>query len=852
MKNLKYVSISILAMSCLLASDAAWAQTYGTTSADEIIVTARKKEETLDQVPLQISVFDAKTIETRDFRDLTDLAQSTPGLEYENYVSAGLSTAPVIRGMSQTFTTSRIQNTSAFLDGVYLQRQSMVNPGLMEIERVEVVKGPQSAVYGRNSFSGAINYISKAPTDELTGSLGGTVGTGGRYDYKASVSGPLIEDIIQFRLSYGKSDFDGHTDNDHPFANDGPSEFGTNDKLGGWDDELYSGEVTLNIDDALELGASYYRNKSQREPQGMYYLTGARGLFNDPTWAGPAVQGNCLNTTTNGRLFGRPATATGNHAYCGELPSTPVSDAGVDAAGYDSTQILVDPRSFIMASDSELLRLTANFDLSEKVSLNYLFSDIQHSADGFGVSEGRESIVGSPGIVGTRTVGPPFAPVTIPVIGNYTVFNANPQEQLESQSHELRVSYDGEKFDASIGAYASNVEDSDNGKFYFVAPCDNAVTCSVSVPDSTGVLTTTPPFQIPGIGHGMPGNQSFYEDDIFAIFGNVNWDFGDGFSLITEARYERESSNFRQTTGTFGNSDPFSASEKSEFFTPRATIRWTPSWGNGNMVYGLVAKGVKTGGFNPVDLNDNADQQTFKEETNWTYEIGGRGTYFDGRFSINGAAYYIDWKNIQGTEAPNSLNPFAADVTGNIGNAAVWGVEFDGYFNITDNFGLDYTLALLSPKYKNAIYESSKTINANGSPDLSSSWGCTDLTPECNANGDVSGNTLERTSTQQASLGINYSTPVSIGKDWDLSTRIDFNYRNKMYVTPLNLAHNGSRVISNANVSLSDNHLRISLWGKNIFGEDYVANSFALASFNRYVVGLGAGRTIGVTAAYDF
>ena len=848
----KLLSVSILAVAIALPMEAAWAQTYGTDKADEIVVTARKKEETLAEVPLQVSVFGAATIETRDFRDLNDLAQSTPGLEYENYVSAGLSTAPVIRGMSQTFTTSRIQNTAAFLDGVYLQRQSMVNPGLMEMERVEVVKGPQSAVYGRNAFSGAINYISKAPSDEMTGTLGGTVGSDGRYDYKASISGPLVEDVLKFRFSYGKSEFDGHTDNNHPFANSGPSDFGANDKLGGWDDELYSGEVTLNIQDALELGVSYYRNQSQREPQGMYYLTGARGMFNDPTWAGPAVQGNCLNTTTAGRLFGQPTNVTGNHAYCGELPSTPVGDAAVDAAGFDSSQVLVDPRSFVMDSDSELLRFTANADLSERFSLSYLFAHVEHSADGFGISQGRDSVLGAPGIVGTRQVGPPFAPVTIPVIGNFTTFNANPQEILESQSHEVRVAYDGDKIDARVGAYASNVDDSDNGKFYFVAPCDNAATCGVSIPNSPGVLTTTPPVSIPGVGHGLPGNQTFYEDNVLAVFADINWDFDEEWTLIAEARYEVEKKNFMQTTGTFGNADLYTGSETFEFFTPRATVRWTPTWANGNMMYGLVAKGVKTGGFNPVDLNDNANQQTFKEESNWTYEIGGRGTYFDGRFSINGAAYYIDWRDIQGTEAPDSINPFATDVTGNIGDAEVWGVEFDGFLKITENLGLDYTLSWLDPKYKNAVYESAKTINADGSPDLNSSWGCTAATPECNANGDVSGNTLERTSTRQASLGINYTTPINLGKKWDLAARIDFNYRNKMYVTPLNLAHNGSRVVSNANLSLSDDHLRISFWGKNIFNEEYVANSFALSSFTRYIVGLGAGRTFGVTAAYDF
>ena len=187
---------------------------------EEVIVTARKKSESLQDIPLSVSAFSGEQIARRAYRDLRDIAMATSGLEYEDFATGGLSTAPVIRGMGQTFTTSRVQNTGVFLDGIYLQRQSMVNPGLLDVERIEVLKGPQNAQYGRNAFAGAINYITKKPPHEFAGEIGGTLGDGERRDLFGNVGGPIIPDVLYGRISAGASEFDGHTKNHHPFADE--------------------------------------------------------------------------------------------------------------------------------------------------------------------------------------------------------------------------------------------------------------------------------------------------------------------------------------------------------------------------------------------------------------------------------------------------------------------------------------------------------------------------------------------------------------------------------------------------------------------------------------------------------
>ena len=113
----------------------------------------------------------------------------------------------------------------------------------------------------------------------------------------------------------------------------------------------------------------------------------------------------------------------------------------------------------------------------------------------------------------------------------------------------------------------------------------------------------------------------------------------------------------------------------------------------------------------------------------------------------------------------------------------------------------------------------------------------------------MSGNLTARSSKEQAQVGVNYNHSFA---DWSFTARVDANYRSKMYATPLNLAHNGSRTVANLSVTLSNEHWDIGLWGKNITDEEYVANTFVLPSFSGYLVALGPGQTWGLSARYNF
>ena len=852
---------------------AAFAESAATGIIEEVIVTARKREDTLQDVPLSVTAFGADQLERRNFRDLQDISQETSGLIYENYATAGLSTAAVIRSMGQTFTTARIQNTAVFLDGLYLQRQSMINPGLMDLERVEIVKGPQNAQFGRNAFSGVVHYISRQPENEMSADVRATYGDGGRFDAQGSASVPIIADTLHLRLAMGHSEFDGHTDNDHPFAAMGPpSKHGTNGKVGGWNDQFHSASLQWMPSDMMDVELRYYRNDSLREPQAFYNLNGARYAYDTAEFGGPPtfaflapLGANCNNTITFSSRA--PFPARGPHAYCGEFPVSPpaLSDPKLQAAGFGDTSggIIIDPRSVAVESTSNITRLDVNYDMNETLSLAYQFGYVDHEADGFGTAEGRASLVGSSvAHVPVRvTPFPPFLtqlgpPGSFGAVAHSSTFNANPSESLQATSHEIRLTRTTDTLTARAGFYYSTNEDEDGGTFFFLPPCDGETNCSLAVPYGATPLAGTyiaiVPV-VPGVvhigiphvydtGHGVLGNSIAYQDKVSAVFGDFEWAVSDQVTVALEARYTMEQKSFEQSSTTFGNPLPDNVSASGDkdfsFFTPRAILEWTPN--DASMIYGLVASGVKTGGFNAVDPAANPGQAVYDEETNLTFEIGTKNRFMDNRLTLNAALYFISWEGVQGTEAATSRDAWTTDVVGNIGDAEVTGFEVDGFLVASDSVMIDYHIAYSDAQYTDAIY-----LSSVAGPN--SSWGCNDSV--CRSDGRVDGNQVERTAKWQYGAGLNYSRSLDGG--WQLGARIDFNYRGKMYATPMNLAHNGGRTLANANVSLSGGKWDITFWGRNILDTEYVANSFVLPSFTRYIVGLGARRTMGLTVNYS-
>ncbi len=199
-----------LALASGLPVNVAFAQEAQEASVfEEVIVTATKREQSIYDVPVAVSAFTAATIEKQGITDLTDIGKFVPNLNVTGFSAGHTSSVNAfIRGIGlQDHLITTDPGVGVYIDGVYLGRQVGQNWSLANIERVEVLRGPQGTLYGRNSIGGAINIITKQPGDENGGQFRATVGTRGRLNGDLYYNAPLGDSFaVSFTGSYVSRD----------------------------------------------------------------------------------------------------------------------------------------------------------------------------------------------------------------------------------------------------------------------------------------------------------------------------------------------------------------------------------------------------------------------------------------------------------------------------------------------------------------------------------------------------------------------------------------------------------------------------------------------------------------------
>ena len=211
---------------------------------EEIFVTARKYEENIQEIPIAVSAFTAKNIEDLNLKSIDEIAKFTPGLSFTSaFGRQPGSDRPSMRGI--TTVVNGIANSSAvgyFVDGVYMSG-SPQSTELFNLERVEVIKGPQAAQFGRGTYAGAINYVTRKPS--LDGLEGGFTGTGaehGTWETSGWLSGPIIDNQLAFYVGASYDTYDGE------FTNQA-----TGDDVGGTETKSATGKLLWTPLDGLEI-----------------------------------------------------------------------------------------------------------------------------------------------------------------------------------------------------------------------------------------------------------------------------------------------------------------------------------------------------------------------------------------------------------------------------------------------------------------------------------------------------------------------------------------------------------------------------------------------------------------------
>lgn len=194
------------------ASDSVDAAAAPDDAIATVVVTARKRNERLQDVPVAVTAISGETLEEQHINQAKDIASLTPGL---NITSDSVSRSFVdIRGVGTTLIDTVQPGVGIFVDGVYQPNTSYLNTPLLDVDRIEVLRGPQGTLFGQNTLGGAINIITKQPTDETSGKLSASLA--GPDDYRqiaGSVSGALVPGVLRGRLGASYQRQDGFLDN---------------------------------------------------------------------------------------------------------------------------------------------------------------------------------------------------------------------------------------------------------------------------------------------------------------------------------------------------------------------------------------------------------------------------------------------------------------------------------------------------------------------------------------------------------------------------------------------------------------------------------------------------------------
>jgi iron complex outermembrane recepter protein len=761
----------------------------------EIVVTAQKRTEAIQDVPIAISAFTAETIERQGLDDALDLQLQVP-----NLLIVG-NDRPTLRGIGNNAISSTADNgTGVLVNFAPLGFRSQDE--FFDLERVEVLRGPQGTLYGRNTTGGTINLITAKPKEGFSGYLTAQYGS---YDTKR-VHGAinLGDETVQLRLAGFYLNRNGYTKN-----------IGTGSDIDGRNQHSLRASLRINPgpDTTIDIMVNHSKEDSSRsrENKRLCKATPVLGCspielgFDSPDTSGVLFQ--TLLNATNAFVFGGTLFPTGASIYTGAQNPTDLRTVATD---YDSRftgkQTNVTAEISHKAGPITLLSLTA-------------FSK--------GNSEARTD----------------FDNAVLPFRFNFPV-TYNVDRDTTITTNELRAS---DSFVASGRAYYQEfraVSDFD-GRFDFTAGINFFDTMS----DAS--------FQIyhPGLElfakllRGLPQSAWAFNGDTrdartksFAAFGETYFNLTDATKLTLGVRYTKDKKSVRGRTVFLAVPPPFvELSGSYDAFTGRVVLDHKLS--DDNLLYASASRGFKGGGLNAA----GSTQATFDPEFINAFEIGSKNQFADGTLQANFSGFYYDYKNLQlGQRRSTSVQTINTD-------AKIWGIEseflwapVDGLlFNANASY-LNTSLGGLAPGQETSDPANPAQWNGVGVPSK---------TPEVRLT--LKGNELPYAPKFKIAVGGEYTMPLG-GGGWTATIRGDYSWQSRYFAREFNTVNDRIKAWSIANallrVSNEDATINIEGYVKNVFNKDNITNSIIESDLvgsyrNARIL---EPRTYGVTTTFRF
>jgi|GEM_PF-432377 len=682
----------------------------GLDELQEVVVLARKFEEKLQDVPLTISVIDQTVLREKVIRDLADVAKLTPGFTFEQGATTG-DFKPNIRGL--TAVRGR-PNVAILIDGVDQTTESIGVPGgsllaglrFSDICQIEVVKGPQSVLYGRSAFGGAVSYTTCRPDSSATsGEVQVGFGDFGTHEAGFVANLPL-NDTSALRVTASNVNFDGDWKN--PV---------TGGKLNARETTSVSAAFQYKPSDAFGMFLRVQRSEDDASQPARIsvapvdVLTGLPLTANNGVYA-PYYTFNVRNGTTAIAALFPGGPPLGYFTQSGDMTKTA-------AARSRAIQLSPDPRTGkdFAGSNVEntraLLELSWDREWGSFKSLSAILKSKQTTSEDFDNTNDRVSSAGLP-IYAALAVPSPGNP--FPQLG-YTPANPPPTFALSalretdgdieqiSQEFVFRSDFSGRiQLQADLLYWREKTEVVDRSQFW-CKEGSSAFFCGVIgafLPGGSG-NPFAPALTTPVAKENVRGPALMVRDqESFSIGLGLEFSLSEAARIGLGGRYFDETYKYEGypfdqfPVRTFGGPIPNVATPTarvtSSKFVPQVTLDW--KYADNSLLFASAAKGFKPGG---VDTTGNTGfvnevSRIFKPENLLAVELGSKNEFLNRRVRLNGAIFYNDYTDQQ---VPVNVQVGTLPQTGtiNIGESETYGAELSLDFRATENLdlGLRYT-----------------------------------------------------------------------------------------------------------------------------------------------------------------
>jgi iron complex outermembrane recepter protein len=762
------------------------------SKVETIIVTARKTSESLISAPVAVTAVGAADVARLNIQAIDDLARFTPGLSFSKAFGRATD-RPVVRGAASILagTQPGVEAGAAyFVDGVYYQGD-ISSIDMADVQRVEVIKGPQSALYGRNTYSGAIDFITRSPGSTFRNSVTVSAAEHGEQSLNYSIAGP-ITDRISASLSARIYEFDGEFQNASA-----PSQ-----TLGAEKTTSLSGVLEIRPFDSLTLRARLVAAKDRDGPRAFgFQSSNSNNCF--PGFRSNAYRGVAATTNNNP-----------NQWFCGVIKDTGVYNQNTGAAGSTfpaASPFLGVERDLVFGS------LIADIDLPNAMTGKVLFGFRNERLKTGSDSDFQNGASFPQG----GTLGAPLS---------NSLFGSAGFTDSDDYSLEAKIISDPEKrVRWLIGVYGYEL--SQNG-------FDLNFTSVANSP--TGVLTTY---------------ASLNKTSNAAIFGRLSFDITDKLLIDLEARQateKRATQNYVNNAQGLRTGFSYNDIRSFDSFTPRVTLSFKPN--EDLTFYGIYAQGTKPGGLNGA-IGVLNGFPTFEPEESTNYEAGVKSRLFGGRGTLAVSAYKTEANDMQLTTAVQGATGNLTSVVTNQGNAEITGFEAEFRFKLTDNLGIGLTASRVNAEFIQGCDEFQYTLESAGfliGATCESARRTTPTTiaqpngtflPTPGASGSIAGEKIPLVPENQYSFNIDYSRPIG-NNGLEMFASADVSYESTKYVQVHGLAETGDTTLVGGRAGLRNKNWKLSIWGKNLTEEDTIP--IATRWFD---VLQGSAASVGITAA---